>query len=120
PRTDCDDDDDTIAPTATELCDAVDHDCDGSVDESPAVASCPDDGVTTYACNAGACEVASCASTHDDCNASDADGCEQPLSVRDHCGACGTQCQWTCEAGPACDEPVAISAGAFHVCALTT
>jgi len=42
--TDCDDGDGAVNPAATELCDAVDNDCDGTVDEDDA-----DDASTWYA-----------------------------------------------------------------------
>ena len=40
---DCDDDDPSVYPSATEYCDGVDNDCDGTVDEDDAV-----DAVTWY------------------------------------------------------------------------
>jgi len=42
--TDCDDDDAAVNPAATETCDSVDNDCDGSVDEDEAT-----DALTWYA-----------------------------------------------------------------------
>ena len=42
--TDCDDTDDSVFPGADEWCDALDNDCDGNVDEAPAV-----DATTWYA-----------------------------------------------------------------------
>jgi len=52
---DCDDDDARVHPGAAELCDLLDNDCDGAVDEA-ADASCGDGTVcTTDRCEAGAC-----------------------------------------------------------------
>jgi len=42
--TDCDDDDATVNPDATELCDGIDNNCDGTMDEASA-----DDATTWYA-----------------------------------------------------------------------
>ena len=42
--TDCDDADSTVSPAASEVCDSVDNDCDGSIDDDSAI-----DGDTFYA-----------------------------------------------------------------------
>ena len=42
--TDCDDSDATIYPNATELCDGIDNDCNGSIDESTAIYYLDNDG----------------------------------------------------------------------------
>jgi hypothetical protein len=45
--TDCDDDDDTVNPGATEVCNGVDDDCDGAIDTSDCTL-CSDLSVITY------------------------------------------------------------------------
>ncbi len=78
---DCDDSDPEVNPEAYDVCDAIDNDCDGSVDEgwdidSDGYTSCGDDGVsgtedddcvdTNPDINPGAAE--SCNNTDDDCD----------------------------------------------------
>ncbi|MEY4579881.1 MAG: hypothetical protein RL701_4584 [Pseudomonadota bacterium] len=53
--------------------------------------ACPKPAYATAACNDGVC-AGRCEAGHGDCNGKLADGCEQPLTVKEHCGACNTQC----------------------------
>ena len=69
---DCDDDDPSVHPGATELCDSVDWDCDGRTgledddgDGSPACADCDDDDAGVHP---GAIEGCSPADVDDDCD----------------------------------------------------
>ena len=57
-NSDCNDNDSSINPEASEQCDGVDNDCDGSVDE----------GLTVDADNDGHSTPGSCGGTKDDCN----------------------------------------------------
>jgi uncharacterized repeat protein (TIGR03803 family) len=57
-KLDCDDDDETVYPGATEVCgDGKDHNCDGQVDEgcTPVTITCPGD--QTLTADAGSCTV---------------------------------------------------------------
>lgn len=69
---DCDDDDETVNPGATELCDGADNDCDDTVDEPPtdcATGRCTNDGDGTFsAVESASCMDAACISgTLTDC-----------------------------------------------------
>jgi hypothetical protein len=73
--TDCDDGNASIHPGAAESCNAIDDDCDGTVDNG-AGASCDDgDACTTDSCGATGCIHTFC----DDANACTADLCDLAL-----------------------------------------
>ncbi|MDD9965105.1 MAG: hypothetical protein OXR73_02695 [Myxococcales bacterium] len=57
-----------------------------------------------------------------DCDGERATGCEQALSAREHCGACGQRCPPTsaCRAGACFSGVIAVAAGGSHSCALQT
>jgi hypothetical protein len=46
----------------------------------------------TGTCERGSCQVSRCDNGFANCNFRASDGCEAPLSSRDHCGACGNAC----------------------------
>ena len=94
---DCDDGRASVAPGATELCNARDDDCDGTLDEGAAARCGVFGGVG--ACSAGVCTIASCTAGRADCNEAFADGCEASVtSSASHCGTCGN----VCAAGDTC------------------
>ena len=79
---DCDDFDPTVSPLANEICDEIDNDCDGTVDEgvtSTFYADLDGDGYGTPASTIGACEpVFGFVSNRDDCD--DADSEKNPAA----------------------------------------
>ncbi len=116
---DCDDANWSNRPGGYERCDGVDNDCDGMTDEG-AASSCPTVANTTFACTAGACVVATCATSWSNCNGAAADGCETNTSASAaHCGACGRSCGvgGLCTGGT-CDGLVGLAVGGDHACVL--
>ena len=98
--TDCDDTTSAVSPGATETCNTVDDDCDGSTDEDDASDAGTwyydgdgdgygDDGVTDVACSAPSDHVAD----GGDCD--DADGDVNPGVATDSCDSVDSDCDGT-------------------------
>lgn len=78
----------------TEICNNIDDDCDGTVDEG---AFCPQAPNSFTACQGGNCVLQSCNPGFGNCNGNPADGCETNLMTSTaNCGTCGR----VCVAGP--------------------
>ena len=91
---DCSDVDDTVHVGVPELCDAIDNNCDGRVDEDPAATrACGIVIGATGACIGGRCSVSSCAAGLADCDGVFGNGCETEVALSvANCGACGAAC----------------------------
>lgn len=77
------------APSA-EICNGIDDDCDGIVDEG---ALCPPLLNATSVCQGGQCVLGQCQPGFANCNGNPADGCETNIMVSNsNCGACGSPC----------------------------
>ncbi|MET0391051.1 MAG: hypothetical protein ABW321_34080 [Polyangiales bacterium] len=77
----------------SEVCNGVDDDCDGTVDERQGAAGsfCTLPHAISV-CARGSCLIASCEDGHVDCNGDAADGCEATLDSVAHCGVCTHAC----------------------------
>ncbi len=93
---------------ASEVCDGVDNDGDGTIDEGyelrSEVGNCgacgndcrSKDSVSAATCNAGSCAVTSCVTGRADCDAGGLNGCEVLLATDPlHCGGCDRPCATT-------------------------
>lgn len=87
---------------AAEVCNGVDDDCDGNVDETIDLTTdafnCGRCGQVCSAANAssacvgGVCAIGECAAGFASCDGDAATGCEASLTSTTDCGACGTAC----------------------------
>lgn len=140
---DCDDTNPDANPgIETDICDGVDLNCDGSVEDGDGdgavdpSATCMggvlpkndcDDADEYLVCPAVVfhgspdCSESCDLGCHDgfaDCDGKPESGCETNLELNsDHCGACGNVCPYGCSQG-ACTEPTKIVTGGPHSCAL--
>ncbi len=89
---DCDDANAKIYPGAVELCDGVDNNCNGVVDDNVS-ANLPQ---AVGACRNGQLFVQSCMKGYSDCDGQAANGCETDIMSDDeNCGSCGNICSAT-------------------------
>lgn len=86
---DCSDSDAAIHPGAVELCDGVDNNCDGRIDEASTV-NIPN-GIGL--CKNSVVSIDSCNKGFADCDKEPTNGCETDIyNDNQNCGACGNEC----------------------------
>ncbi len=89
---DCDDANAKVFPGAVEMCDGLDNNCNGSVDDN--VSILVERGMG--ACKAGAVSILKCDKGYADCDGDVSNGCETDLMSDDeNCGGCGNACAAT-------------------------
>lgn len=86
---DCDDNNPKINPDAVELCDGVDNNCNGAIDDNNAIGIPNGFGK----CQDGQVVLSHCAKHFEDCDGKIENGCEIDLyNDADNCGRCGHMC----------------------------
>ena len=86
---DCNDNDAAIRPGAIEICDGIDNNCDGSIDENSEYVIMNGIGK----CNNGIVKVDQCTDGYADCDSDSSNGCEIHIDTDvENCGACGNFC----------------------------
>jgi hypothetical protein len=85
-----------------EICNGLDDDCDGIVDDG---AICPPAPNGTSACVGGNCVVQSCNPGFANCNGNPDDGCETNIATNpNNCGFCGRVCSAGPNSSPICTQ----------------
>ena len=111
---DCDDNKSKVAPFMDELCDGVDNNCDGTIDEGDPVQVCGTVKNGTPACLDGECVVKSCDGGFYDINFEIDDGCECKAAVVEQSG---TTCEKAFDLGnvPDSKKTVEVQGNAVYV-----
>lgn len=110
---DCNDGNAAVHPGASEVCDGIDNNCSGPVDEGFDLLNDPNNcGTCGHACSFPhatslcvnrVCEMGICDGGWGDCDGNPVNGCETDLSISfSDCGTCGH----SCDDGMACTDDV--------------
>jgi len=121
-KRDCDDNNPRINPAREEICDGLDNDCNGTVDqpEKPGdlMFGQPYDGETIFECTGvDGWKVKTCPGARLDCNEKYIDACETVGTTLCHCHDCDTACAFSC-GETTCEEISLVSTGSYHTCAI--
>jgi alpha-tubulin suppressor-like RCC1 family protein len=122
PTDDCDDTHAAAHPGGAEICDRLDDDCNGTIDDAPITDPLCAAPNASAACarGTGACVLRACAGGFTDCDGEAANGCETNLQTSaDHCGQCGASCGagGVCTNG-VCDGIVDLDVSTLRACVL--
>ena len=98
---DCDDLDAAIHPGVTELCNAVDDNCNGEIDEGENASMCPQVAHGEAGCIQGTCQLLDCEEGWSDADGDQLNGCECPAGTLESGGVGG---------GQSCLEPMDLGA----------
>jgi alpha-tubulin suppressor-like RCC1 family protein len=122
---DCIDTDGRVNPGREEICDGVDNDCSGTVDQPDKpgnliVGQPYDGGNTEYECTGvPGWIVKKCPAGRLDCDQNYLDACETIATTLCNCHACGKTCSFACGETD-CEEIRTLVTGHTHTCATMT